>query len=358
MRLFSLLNGSLVLKKRLVVGRFNKIIVLMCALLFSFVLSSILFMISGANPFAVLVTMFTAVFGSIYGFSETFLISIPIATCAMAVGVAAIIKIWNIGAEGQFVFGALGAGVTGIYFSYLPPFLLLPLSFLMGMLFSSILAVIPGVLKAWMNVNEILVTLMLNYIATLFVMFLLYGPLKGSDNFPYSKSIPTDCFLPVLAGTRLHIGIFVVILLGVVLYFITKKSVWGYELRVLGESYSAARYAGIGVRRNIVIVMVISGAIAGLGGVLEVTGLQHRLQPSLSQGYGFTGIIVSWLSKNNMITILFVSFFIAGLFVSGNEMQISNNLPSSIIKVFQGIVFVSILGSDIFTEYKLCWEKK
>lgn len=345
------------LKKRLTAGKYAELFSLVCGIVLSFLLSSILFLFNKTNPLEVFFTMFESVFGSFYGLSETFLFSIPIACCAVAVGIAAMIKVWNIGAEGQFVFGAFGSGIAGLYFSSLPPFLLLPVMFLAGMIFSMFLGIIPGILKAWLDVNEILVTLMLNYMATLFMLFLLYGPLKGADNFPYSEYIPHSVKLPLLFSSRLHAGIFIVIILAVVLHFVMKKSTWGYELRVLGESYHAARYSGIGVRRNIIIVMALSGAIAGIGGILEITGVQHRLQPSIAQGYGFTGIIVSWLAKNNFISILLVSFLVAGLFVSGSDMQITHGIPASIITVFQGIVFVSILATDIFTNYSIVWEK-
>lgn len=348
----------IVLKKKLRTSQSSRFFALFSGVVLSLILSGFIFLLNKTNPFEVFTSSFFAIFGSLYGITETFLIAIPIAACALAVGVAAMIKIWNIGAEGQFVAGALGAGISGVYFSFLPSGLLIPLMFTSGILFSMILGVIPGILKAMLNVNEILVTLMLNYMATLFMLFLLYGPLKGLDNFPYSKYIPDNTFLPLLFSSRLHVGVFIVIIIAIILYFFMKKSIWGYELRVLGESYKAARYAGIGVKRNIILIMVISAAIAGVGGILEVIGVQHRLQPSIAQGYGFTGIIVSWLSKNNPLTTLWVSFLIAGLFVSGSDMQISYSLPTSIIKVFQGIVFLSILASDIFTDYYISLEKK
>ncbi len=348
---------QIVLKKKLSTSRFSKYCVIFLGISISLILSGLIFLINKKNPLEVFSSSFFAVFGSLYGITETFLIAIPIAACALAVGVAAMIKIWNIGAEGQFVAGALGAGISGIYFSYLPPVLLIPIMFCTGILFSMILGAIPGILKAILNVNEILVTLMLNYMATLFMLFLLYGPLKGFDNFPYSKHIPENTFLPLLFSSRLHTGVFIIIFIAIIVYFFMKKSIWGYELRVLGESYKAARYAGIGVKRNIILIMTLSAAIAGVGGILEVIGVQHRLQPSIAQGYGFTGIIVSWLAKNNPLTTLLVSFLIAGLFVSGSDMQISYGLPTSIIKVFQGIVFLSILASDVFTDYYIAMEK-
>jgi simple sugar transport system permease protein len=229
--------------------------------------------------------------------------------------------------------------------------------FIFAIIFSGILGMIAGVLRALLNVNEILVTLMLNYISILLVFFFVYGPWKGKDNFPYTEYFPDFTFMPTLFSSRLHIGIFVTLIIGIILYLILKKTIWGYQIRIVGESKEAAKYAGIPVRRNIILVLTISGIIAGLGGVFEVSGLQHRLQPSISQGYGFTGIIVAWLAKNNMMFVLIVSFFIAGLFVAGEELQMIYKMPASIVKVFQGIILLCVLGGDIFIENKLIWEK-
>ncbi len=345
-------------RKRLNSSLGLKIAITVISVFSAIILSSLLFLLNGNNPFSVLLTMAGSIFGSFYGISETLTTMIPIAFCAISVAIAAKIKIWNIGAEGQFVSGALGASIIGIFFPNLPPVTAIILMFLAGITFSLAVSLIPAVLKTLVDVNEILVTLMLNYIVIQFVSFLLYGPLKGADNFPYSKYMPESTFLPILFNSRLHTGIFIVIFVAIILHFMFKKSIWGYQLRVLGESYTAARYAGIPVKRNIILVFILSGIIAGIGGVVEIVGVQHRLQLSISQGFGFTGIIVSWLSKNKMLTILMVSFFIAGLFVSAEDIQIYYSIPSSIIKVFQGMIFLFILGSDIFTRYEIVLEKK
>lgn len=348
----------LLFKKRFETNNYIKYLILFLSILFSFIIGGILFLLNGINPFFALSSMFIAVFGSFYGFTETLLYSIPIAFCAMGIALAANMKIWNIGAEGQFVMGAFGASLIALNFNNLPPILVIILMILSALFFSSLLGCIAGFLKAMFNVNEILITLMLNYISILFVSFLIYGPWKGKDNFPYTAYFPDFTFIPTLFSSRLHIGIFVAIIIAIIFTIILKKSIWGYQIRVIGESIKAALYAGIPVKRNIIIILSISAGLAGLGGLLEIAGLQHRLQPSITQGYGFTGIIVAWLAKNNMIIITIVSFFIAALFTAGDELQMFYKIPSSIVKVFQGIILFCILGSDIFINNKLVWEKK
>ncbi len=348
----------LIFRKKLESDKYIKHKTIFASISLSFILSSILFLFNGISPVSALGSMFSTVFGSFYGFTETLLFSIPIAFCALGIGVAANMKIWNIGAEGQFVMGAFGASLVALYFNNMHPVIVVILMFFSGLFFSCMLGAIAGFLKAVFNVNEILVTLMLNYLSILFINFLVFGPWKGKDNFPYTSYFPDFTFIPTLFSSRLNIGIFVVILAAVILAFLLKKSIWGYQIRVVGESIEAAKYAGIPVRRNIILIMAVSACMAGLGGIFEVAGLQHRLQPSIAQGYGFTGIIVAWLAKNNMIFILVVSFFIASLFSAGEELQMFYKLPISIVKVFQGIILFCILGSDIFINYKLIWEKK
>jgi general nucleoside transport system permease protein len=347
-----------ILKKRLENSPYTKYIVLSISLALSFLLGGLLFLLNGVNPFLAIGSMFVSIFGSFYGLSETLLFSIPIAFCALGIALASHMKIWNIGAEGQFVFGAFGASLVALFCNNMPPVLVILLMFFSGIFFASLLGVIAGVLKALFNVNEILVTLMLNYIAILWMNFLVFGPWKGKDNFPYTEYFPDFTFIPTLFSSRLHIGIFAVIIVALILYFVLKKTVWGYQIRVVGNSEEAARYAGIPVKRNIILVLGLSGALAGLGGVFEVAGLQHRLQPSIAQGFGFTGIIVAWLAKNNMIMILLTSFLIAGLFAAGEDLQMFYKIPSSVVKVFQGIILLCVLGGDIFNENKLVLEAK
>ncbi len=332
-------------------------VVLIVSLLISFIISGIIFSINKINPFAAFNSIISAVFGSSYGFTETLLFSIPIAFCAFASALPANMRLWNVGGEGQFVLGAFGASLVALNVTGFPTFLLIPLIFLSGIFFASLFGLIAGLLKALLDINEILVTLMLNYIAILWVMFLVYGPWKGKDNFPYTAYFPKETFLPTLFGSRLHIGIFAVIIIAIILYLIIRRSVWGYEIRVVGESQRTAKYAGISVRRNIVLVMLISGALAGLGGVFEVMGLQHRLQPSISQGYGFTGIIVAALAKNNFLYIILASFLMAGLLIGGQEMQMFYQTPASIVKMFQGIILLCVLGGNIFVENRLVYER-
>ena len=344
-------------KKREYYSYYWEYIVLIISLFVSLIIGGIIFLINGINPLGAFSAIITSVFGSFYGFTETMLFSIPIIFCAFASALPANMRLWNIGGEGQFVLGAFGATLIALNLPTLPFIFLIPLIFLSGIFFAMIFGLIAGLLKAILNVNEILVTLMLNYIAILWVMFLVYGPWKGKDNFPYTRYFPESIFLPTIFNSRLHIGIFIAIIIAIILYLMVKESIWGYEIRVVGESQKSARYAGISVKRNIILVMMIAGGLAGLGGTIEVMGLQHRLQPSISQGYGFTGIIVATLAKNNFLYILLASFLISGLLIGGQEMQMFYKTPASIVKMFQGIILLCVLGGNIFIENRLIYEK-
>jgi len=195
----------------------------------------------------------------------------------------------------------------------------------------------------------------MNYIAINCVDFLLFGSWRdpNSLNFPITAVFSPAAALPMIKNINLHIGFLISLFIILFIYFVLEKSKFGIYIKIAGNNPDASEYSGINKKRLIVLIMMISGAIAGLAGVIELTGVHHRLQQNISLGYGYTGIIVTWLSRNHPLGIIFNAFFMALIFVGGEIMQMNAGIPVAIIYLFQGIILFSVLGSDVFAEYKL-----
>jgi simple sugar transport system permease protein len=254
-------------------------------------------------------------------------------------------------------FGASAVVLAPLVAPESPRWIFIPAMILAGMLAGALWGAIPGYLKAKFNVNEIISTLMLNYIAVSWVNFWVFavwteGGFQMSRKFPDAAALPrlTDygSAFPILRGLTTHGGLILGIIAAVILWFIVYRSRWGYEIRLIGDNPKAAQYAG-NIARNTVWVMMLSGALAGLGGMSEVAGVVHRLQTApVAAGYGFTGIIVAWLAKLNPLAILFVSVLFGALILAGREIQ-----PAGIPKMIQGIILVSLIASDFLLRYRV-----
>jgi simple sugar transport system permease protein len=267
---------------------------------------------------------------------------------------------WNIGAEGQLVMGGVAAAGVALWFPTLFPFVpLSPWMYLPLMIVGSVLAgaawaLVPALLKSFLRVNEIITTLMLNYIAILWYQHLFNVIWKdpAGYGFPGSAEIGEFAQLPRFSG-RLHWGLGIAVAAAVLLWVVLERMRWGYEIRLIGENATAARYAGVSLGRNIVMVMLLSGGLAGIAGMVEVAGISHRLQQGLNVGYGFTGIIVAWLARLNPWGAILVATLLAALLVGGDQIQITMGLPASVALVLQGAILFCVLGGDMFTRYRL-----
>jgi simple sugar transport system permease protein len=331
------------------------VIVTVVSLCAALILSGILMAVLGVNPFIAYYEILRGSLGSGYGFSETLVKTIPITLAGLACVMPFKMMIWNIGAEGQLVVGALA---TTAFVRYVHPDG--SAAMFIGMMVSAILAgglwgAVPGFLKGKWNVNEIIATLMLNYIALCLMDYLLYGAWKDprSMGFPMTAPFPEAARLWVFGNTRLHGGLVIAVVIAVMTWFVLLKTQWGFEIRVIGENKNAARYAGIGIMKNIVLVMFISGAIAGLCGMSEVAGLSGRLSRGFSVGYGFTGVIVAWLARLNALALPFAAFLMGVLLVGGDTLQVVMTLPLSSVQVIQGLILFCVLGGEVFRRYRL-----
>jgi len=226
-----------------------------------------------------------------------------------------------------------------------------------GFICGALWGFVPGYLKAKLNVNEIITTLMMNYIATSWVLFWVFGAWSEAG-FQMSPQFPKNAWLPrlldyasqirALRGMTLHLGILFGLVAAVFVWFLINRSRWGYEIRLIGDNPRAAHYAGVNIVRNTVLVMMLSGGLAGLAGMAEVTGVVHRLQGAISPGYGFTGIIIAWLAKLNPFAVVLVSVLFGGLIQAGREIQ-----PSGVPRMLQGIILFCVIASDVFLKYRV-----
>lgn len=314
---------------------------------------------SGYDPVDTYVKMYNGAFGSTYSFSETLVKAIPLMLTGLGVSLAFRMKLWNIGAEGQLYMGAFAASGLALAMGDLNAWILLPLMLVAGFIAGGLWGVIPGALKAYWQVNETITTLMLNYVAIFWVDYLVYGPWKdpASLGFPLTPRFSDNAYLPAIGDTRVHMGLIIALIIALVFYLLLKYTRWGYEVRVIGESQEAARYAGMNVMKNILLVMLISGGIAGMAGMIEVAGITHRLQHGISPGYGYTAIIVAWLGRLNPFTIILVAFLFGALLVGGFSVQ-SYGIPLSVVFMLQGAILFFILAGEIFIKHRPVFSRK
>ena len=307
------------------------------------------------------VKAFTAIldgsFGGSYPISQTLAAAIPLATIALGTAVAFRVQLWNIGGEGQFYMGACGATAVELVGGPAgwPAVILLPLMLIAGFIGGAAWALVPAWLRAWHGVNEIITTLMLNYVAILWVNYLVYGPWKDPQghNFPFSPRFPDNAAFARMGDGQLHTGLFVPIVAAVILLLVMARTRWGYELRVVGENAEAARYAGINVRRVMLSAMLVSGGMAGVAGMVQVSGIIHLLNGQLSNSYGYTAIIIAWLARLHPLAVLFVSVLFGAL-VNGGFAVSQEGIPQALGAVLQGMILFFVLGvGDVFTRYRL-----
>ncbi|MFP4490122.1 MAG: ABC transporter permease [Spirochaetaceae bacterium] len=344
-----------IFQKRKSVSKKAMIIVPVVSFLISLFLTGLLLTFFKANPFVTYWAMFRGAFGSWSNFSETLVKAIPLMLTGLGVLVAFKLRFWNIGAEGQLVMGGVGASWVALFWSpFLPAWIVLPTVLIIGMAAGAAYAAIPALLKTRLHVDETLVTLMLNYVAILFAEGLYYGVWRDPQGygFPGTKQFPVAAWLPRIAG-RAHIGLFFAVGLGLVLWFVLNRTKWGFELNMIGKNKRAAECLGVNISRNIIIALLVSGALAGLAGASEVTGISRRLQQGLSMDYGYTAIIVAWLSQLNPIAALCVAVLMGALLVGGDQVQMMMGLPAAMGLVLQGMILFPMLAGSLFTEYRL-----
>lgn len=331
---------------------------LLGALVLGFLMVGLVFLFLGVDPVFALRKIFVGSFGSLYGWKETLTKGIPLFLISSGLCVAYQAKFWNIGAESQLLMGAVCSTWFGLHVgASLPPLLGIPLMFIMGFLGGALWGVIPAILKVRFGMSEVISTLMLNYVAAEFVSYLITGPWKGTTKYgyPYTDDLPKNLLLGTIPGTRIHtITLVLGIVISLVLFILLYRTKFGYEVRVVGESPEAAKYAGIDFFRTALWIMIISGGVAGIAGVGEVAGIHHHLSypANISAGYGFTAIITAWLGTLNPLGSLVSGLFFAGILVGGDAIQISLRLPAATVHIFNGILLFVLLVGNFLLNYR------
>lgn len=319
------------------------------------VVCAIVLLAIGASPLATYTTIFTGPFQDLFGVSEIFVRAVPLILVALGIAISFRSGIINIGAEGQILVGILASTATALAFPHLPKFVLLPMMLAAGVVGGGLWAGIAGILRAKLGVNEILSTVMLNYIAAQFYTFLLRGPmidpgeLETGSGTPQSLRLPVEAWLSRLVpGTRLHTGLILALVLAVAVYILLWRTTWGYRMRAAGAEPKAARYAGIHVERSLVAAMVLAGGFAGLAGAVEVAGVHHRAIENISSGYGFAGIVVALFGALHPAGIVPAAAFFGLLLVGADMTQRSAGVPANMILVLQGVIILAIVSAKMY----------
>lgn len=312
----------------------------------AFVVFALLLMVFGKNPFQAYADVLRTTLGSEYGFSEVLVRWIPLVLTAVAVAVPARVGLVNVGGEGQFYMGAWLASWGALTFDALPVGILLPLMVLLGFLGGGIWAAIPGFLRSMGWMSEIISTVLLNFVAILFVSVFVFGPWRdaGSSNFPQTEAFVSAALLPHFADTRVHLGIVFAAIALVLFYLVLTKTRFGYEMRAIGGNPEAARRSGIPMRRYLVTAMLVGGGIAGIAGMAEASGIQGRLRPGLSPGYGYIGFLISWLAGHNPALLGVFALLLAIIAAGGDILQIDHQLPYAAVNILMSLILFSVLG--------------
>ncbi len=312
----------------------------------------------GENPLLVYGKMFASAFGSARGLSKSIVNSVPLMLCGLGVSVAFQMGLNNIGAEGQYTMGAFAATGVALYCDFIPKPLTIPMMMLAAFVVGALWGLIAVLPKALWGVNETIITLMMNYIAILFVDYLCFGPWIDKEvNLPVSRTIPESAMLGSIPGTKLSVGLLIAALCAVLLFLLFKYTVAGYQIRVISKNVRAAQYAGLDVAKKMLFVMLISGGIAGLAGFEQVSGQVHKLQTGIANNAGFTGIVIAYLSKFNPFVVLLVSVLFGGLTIGGFSVQ-TMGIPSQVVTMLQGAILLFVLGGELLSKYRVIFLPK
>lgn len=294
----------------------------------------------------------------IYTPSEVLVKAIPLALIGAGLTICFRANVWNIGAAGQYTLGAIFGGAVALYGPEASPWLTLPLYLAAGVLGGALWAAIPALLRTRFNANEILVSLMLTYVATLLLDWLVRGLWKSptSFGFPVSADFSESYLMPVLvSGTRLHLGSVLAVVLAIALAVMMARTIRGYSVRVVGTAPRAGAFAGFSENRTIWFVLLLSGGMAGLAGAIEVSATIGKLQPEISAGYGFTAIIVAFLGRLNPAGALLGALLLAVSYIGGENAQIMLKLPKNVTGIFQGMLLFFLLACDTLIRYRVRW---
>lgn len=311
----------------------------------AFLVSVIFIAALGVNPFSAYAAMIKGAFGRVTGILEIMAKATPLIIIGLGVSVAQKGGLSNLGGDGQFYIGAICSILAGLFLPEGTPVpLVWVLAFVLGVLGGGAWGALAGFLKARFNTSEVIITIMLNYVALYFVAWLVASPLQAPGGIPQTRALPDAYHLPkLMTGSRAHWGIVVGLLAAVAVWFVMRRTVLGYRIETVGSAPAAAVYGGISTRGYTVLIMFISGAFAGVAGMVEVYGSVYRVLEGITTSFGFTAMLIALLAQLNPLAVVLGSLFISALTVGANAMQISMNVPTAIVNVVQSLIIFFIL---------------
>lgn len=341
-------------------GRLFDLLLPLLAVLAALGVGAMMLQLLGANPLQAYGAMVNGAFGSRNALADTIVRATPLLLVSLGICIAFRGGVINIGGEGQIIAGAIPATLIGLMFPEAPAIILVPVALIAGFLGGAFWGSIPGVLKAYYNVNEILSTIMLNIIAVQGMNFLLRGPmidpvqLEAASRIPQTARLAAAFDLPRLVPTRLHAGALLAVVLAFVVYILLWRTTTGYRIRAVGLNPEASRYGGINVKRNIVLALLLSGAFAGLAGAVQVYGVNHRMftdgsAAGFTGNAGFNGIVTALFGKLHPLGAIPASFIFGALIVGANSLQRAMQVPAALVTALNGLVVIFVVSSDIFS---------
>jgi len=348
---------QLVLERRAERSNFATIASPLAAIALTLVTTAVLFAILGKNPFVGLEVYFLDPLTDPYSLGEILVKATPLVMIAVGLSFCYIANIWNIGAEGQFLIGAVAGSWLAVRTNGTDagPWVL-PAMLVLGTLGGALYGLIPAICKVRFGASEILTSLMLVYVANFGMDYLVRGPWRDPHglNFPTTADFDPVATVPVLIdGTRVHAGVLIALLVVILASVVLGRTLMGFEMRLVGAAPKAARFSGFSTDRLVLVTFAVSGALAGLAGIIEVAGPVGHLQPDISPGYGFTAIIVAFLGRLNPIGILIAGLFLALTFIGGENAEIMIKVPLDLTKVIQGILLFYVLACDSMIVYRV-----
>ncbi len=326
------------------------------ALILTLVAGAILFAVMGINPAKGLYSFFIEPLTEVWSLHELAIKAAPLILIATGLSICFLSSNWNIGAEGQFILGAIFGSILPVLFHEQVGIWVLPAMMIMGMIGGALWALIPALLKTRFGANEILTSLMLVYVAELFLDWLVRGAWRNPEgfNFPETRSFSPGQILPeVLDSGRAHYGAVLAIVAVLIAWFMMAKTIRGFEVKVIGQAPKAGQFAGFDAKRVTIVAFMISGALAGLAGIAEVSGAIQQLRPTISPGYGFTAIIVAFLGRLNPVGVFAAGLVLALSFLGSEAAQISLGVSDKLGRVFQGMLLFFVLACDTLIHYRI-----
>jgi len=331
------------------------------AAIIAILLAAIPLALAGAPIIKAYGLMISGAFGSMFSISEMLTRATPLILTGLAAAIAFRAKLWNIGAEGQLYMGAMAAVAIGSGVIDGPSYIMIPVVLIAGALAGAVMLIGPTLLKTRLGVDEVVTTLLLNFIVILFVQMMLEGALKDpmSMGWPQSEPVIDSAVLPPLIDRmRVHMGLLVALICAVALAIFVKRTVWGFEIRAVGENAAAARFSGISVTKTMVLVAMLSGGLAGLAGVSEVAGTRGYLATDLSPGYGYAGIVVAMLARLSPIGVIISALFVASVFVGADSMSRAIGVSSYLADLIVAMALLCVLIGGFLTRFMVHFERQ